>query len=389
VRNASDIHVYERIAENVQSFLSGHSTSAISEYPPLATTLFFWIGYNPFGANFPITWIIALASSVAATALYCRYAMSCRDTVLFLLAMLISFPLLGLEIVFARFDVYVFLLCFLSWRAHAANRHFEAGCFLALAAALKVVPALAIPMLILSTPRQKRSHAWVGLIAAGIVAVLLCWAVLGMTYTLNNVLFFIQYHNERGMLIESMWSGIAMLFTNIAGQISATGFDHLSVTNADMPSVMSVVAKGFLVAFGLLMTLWMFFRKQSEREYGPALIVMLLAFLGLSPVLSPQYFVWVVPLMMFWSLDRLWNRRNIGAALTIGAFAASMAFATQWIFPMHYFDMMEQKNLLTTIILNLRNFSVFAVMPLLLGRKVQFQNTYELQPLSTYFAIGH
>ncbi len=367
VREAADIHVYESIAKNVQSFLNGQTMSASSEYPPLATSFFSWIAHNSLGTDFAVAWLIVLVSAVSATALYTAWFCGLRSSLQFLMAILVSFWLLGDDVVYARFDIYLFLLCFLSWRAHCAQRHVAAGCFLGLATCLKAIPILAIPMLIVSTPKQERMRAVTGLLAAGILAGVLCWATLGIPYTVKNVLYFVQYHHERGVLIESMWSGVAMLFANIAGQMSTTGFDHMSITNTDIPSAVATIAKGLILGFTLLMIVLMMLRRPEKREYGPAMIVLLLGFLGLSPVLSPQFFVWVVPLLLFWSLETLGKGRRIGAALVVGGIGIGMAAGTQWIYPDHYFGMVGQEKLLPTIILNLRNFAVFAAMPMLLG----------------------
>ena len=306
--------------------------------------------------------------SIGLCALYCRIHGNSGDAGLFFAACAISFWLLGKEIVFARFDIFVCLLCFLSWQSHNARRNAESGLFLALAACLKAIPILAVPALLLCTHRSRRGRVVWGIVTGCAIAAALCFALLGVEYTIGNAVYFIRYHNERGILIESMWSGVGMLLAKIAGQTMSTGFDHSSVTNTGIPPGVATLAKVSIVFLWACSVLMLLFSPARRRDYGSLLLVTLLGFLALSPILSPQYFVWVVPLIVFWSFMAFRHGTDRRHAILVGVVGICLAAATNWIFPQHYFDVVDQSTLLAVLMLNVRNLLTVLAIPLLLSR---------------------
>jgi hypothetical protein len=88
-------------------------------------------------------------------------------------------------------------------------------------------------------------------------------------------------------------------------------------------------------------------------------MILLLA-IGFSPVFSPQYVLWVIPTLLVWGLDMM-LRGGIKhpTILWIVALSIAIALLTKWIFPLHYGALLKQKEILHTIVLNVRNLSVF------------------------------
>jgi hypothetical protein len=101
------------------------------------------------------------------------------------------------------------------------------------------------------------------------------------------------------------------------------GSQNLSGTAATLAGVLQTV-----VQVGVLVALWaVFARRQRSREelvrFACAAVV---AFIALGKVLSPQFLIWLIPLV---PLVRRWTAAVL--------FIASLVLTQVW-FPQHYFD---------------------------------------------------
>jgi hypothetical protein len=118
------------------------------------------------------------------------------------------------------------------------------------------------------------------------------------------------------------------------------------------PSVASL-AKALVLA-GTAFIGWQAWRKKHERDFGLLLSVVLVFALAVSPVLSPQYFTWIVPLLFVFLAGRLRSSPLSGRLWGMLLITILLAVLTKWIFPWNY-DALLSQSPLAVIVLNVRN----------------------------------
>jgi hypothetical protein len=279
------------------------------EYPPLglaAIGLAFTLGGTTSGSYQTIFSILMLGLAVATgTAVYwlARRRWSTQSatetTVMFTGLALASLPL-----VIWRFDILPALLTVLALVAYAAHRPGWSGLNLGLGIVAKVYSAFLIPVLGAAMVLERRWRDLVVLVAAAGVVVV---AVLGESFVVagNRMFYFLVYQRNRGVEIESLSGGIAMLSGALQGTATKVSlqFGSMQVDS----SVLSALAKPELafdvvtVALLVLAALFCFRRDiQATGSVQPATIVQytlatLLAVVVTNKVLSPQYIIWLLP----------------------------------------------------------------------------------------------
>lgn len=350
---AMDISVYRDIATRASAHQTDASLHVNSEYPPLATTLF-WIAHSlTQGSDFAGAWLVTIVAAALCAWMYLR-CFSSRDALLLAFVLPFSVLILGHDMVFARYDVFVGLALILSARSHTHRSYAESAAWLSIAIALKIVPVLALPILIAVTPRRHWKALMFGMLCAAAVGIMLSVGVLGVSGVLDNIRYVADYHGDRSVQLESLWSGLSMLQALALGRVIHTGYQNMSVINVDVTHHFVLLAK-MLVVGGLGYLLYRIWKTKQSHDFGALLSVILLWALAVSPVLSPQYFTWVVPLVLVVTLGRCVDKRDVSprAILVIGLTLLT-AYLTKWIFPAHYNDLIGQHTL-PMLMLNLRN----------------------------------
>lgn len=349
---AMDIGVYSSIAARADGLVKGTLTSVESEYPPLATALF-WMAQslNPHG-DFAAPWLVVIVVSSVCAWAYLR-CFSRFDAALFAFVLPVSTVLLGHDMVFARFDIFVCLLLILCVRAHAHHAYAESAAWLSLAIALKIVPVLALPVLIAATPRRHWKWLVFGMACATFVGITLSVGVLGFAGMIDNIQYVLGYHSGRPVQLESLWSGLSMLHALALGRVIHTGYQNMSVINVDVAHQSILLAK-ILVVTGLGYVLYSMWKVGRCRDAGALLSVVLLWALAVSPVLSPQYFTWVIPLAFVVIIGRFFDRGVSPRGIFAIGLTILVAYLTKWIFPANYNALIDQETL-PMIILNVRN----------------------------------
>jgi len=216
---------------------------------------------------------------------------------------------LGAALAPFRFDLFPALLTVLALH-HALKSHPAiSGLLIGLAIAAKLYPLVMVPVFFLhcianqqGTPQQRRRDALrftIAVIAsAGIIFGFMALAVG------NHALDFLRYHQSRGLQLESLSGGfICLLHAFGIGQLriaTSFGASHLIAPAADLLLTWQLPIAAFAFACFLLLC-WR--RRQGEAADSdpPASRLIhntasaLLLFMLLSKVLSPQYFLWLMP----------------------------------------------------------------------------------------------
>jgi hypothetical protein len=212
---------------------------------------------------------------------------------------------------------------------------------LGLGISFKLIPILCVPFLLLSEWRlpdwrKRLAVARVSLFSAAAMPFAIQYAVSG-----PGVFSIFSYHGQRGIQVESLYASLMMLASLVGSKIGiahAHGAYELDGSLAPAMKLLSTIALlGFLLAAGL----WSVFLKSRftrEISYRLACFVPATAVI-LANVLSPQYFIWALPLLILVAIEVIpednLHRWFFGAALL------ATAALTTWIFPYHYFQTPE------------------------------------------------
>jgi hypothetical protein len=358
--NQGDVGLY---LEKAQAFLSGlvPYRDFGFEYPPLALVpmvlpALAW----PFGQltldGYP--WLFAAWSAVLLLALGVVLGLIVRlpgwrpltarpRSVAVRLAIVSAGAALALT---WRFDLSPALLVMVALWAALTGRPGAAGIAVGLGVLAKLyplglVPALAIPWLLpLDVGRLARFAL---AIAATVVLVMLPFAVLAG----GDAFGFLSYQAQRGLQVESIGGGLAVLGGLIAGHPieMSYGFSAVQVEGDFARTWLALLPILTVAGFGLLGLLgWR--RIEWNRTAGsevPARTVVafvtasVLVLLATSKVFSIQYVVWIVPFAALLPRGQLW-------------LAAAAIALTMPIHPLLYRELVNQEAL-PILILNLRN----------------------------------
>ena len=363
IERVADVAHYGSIGQQAMTASLGGDGELQSEYPPLATVLFMVANAVAWGGDVANAWLCVVVVGVMAAAAYARRGLGDTHAWLIPASVAGTAVLAGPEIVFGRYDVLVALSLLLSVRSRALRRYGHAGLFLAVACALKMVPVLLLPaMLATAAPGGRSRLAW-GFVAglAGTIAVTVM--VLGLGPALQNIRYVAEYHGPRAIQIESLWSGMHLAVKALAGQRAAVGTGHLSMNNTELGTGIATIVK--VLVPGLALAASAIAMRNRRRETDTLTLGVLVLAVALSPVFSPQYVVWFLPLLPAWALDRLPDERHRPVLLETGFLGAVIAVATQWVFPLHYPEVIAQETL-ALVVLNVRNGAVLLLAVVLL-----------------------
>ena len=239
-------------------------------------------------------------------------------------------PLLLGSVVLSRFDYWPAALVALALAALLWERTALSALALGAAIAAKLWPAVLVPLAFLWVWRTRGPRAAAGW-AAGVLAVeIACFVPFAV---LSPDGLWASFHSQlaRPLQLESLGSALLIAVHHLAGThltvVTTFGSQNPSGSGVLALSVLSTVASVVAVT-----GIWLLFARgpaTGERlvAHAAAAAAVLLAF---GKVFSPQFLVWLVPLV---PLVR--GRRGLGA----GALLAASLLLTQAWFPRHYWPL--------------------------------------------------
>ena len=243
------------------------------------------------------------------------------------LAAIALFPLLLGNVVLTRFDLWPAALVTGALAALVWGRDRLGFGVLGLAVAAKLYPAVLVPVALAYVWRRRgRREALVclGLLAGLLVLAFLPFLVLapdGVAYSFGRQL-------GRPLQIESLGSAVFLAAHHLLGVDLEMRSGHGSQNLAGLgPAVAGVV----LTLAQLAVLAWIWLRRPGTAEelvrWSAAALV---AFVALGKVLSPQFLIWLAPLVPLVA-----GRRGLHAA----ALLALALVLTQLWFPYRYWDL--------------------------------------------------
>lgn len=373
-RSITDTPVYYDYASRIAEGMVPYADFA-SEYPPAAMLLFSLprlisgSGYSLFVIAFEaemlafscgIVWLLSIAAwrqwqSVG------KVAGTLATYTIFLLC-------LG-SIVELRFDLAAAFLMLASLTCFITDRRMAAWMLLGIGIMTKIVPILIAPLFFISLWRRRLFHEMI----TGPVAMALSAFFISLPFLVaspSGLANAFLYHAERPLQLESSWASPLLLMAKFGGYdvriMNSYGSHNVFASSSDALAQMS----GPITMLVLLTGYWIYLRRSSgddESGWDPALLVRFTAvaiatFIFGGKVFSPQFLIWLLPLIP------LIKGRDRG--LITGLFAAVLLL-TQWEFPARYWELyLLQKHMVVEVAArNLLLGMVLLLMIVSLGRE--------------------
>jgi len=237
-------------------------------------------------------------------------------------------PVLMGSVILSRYDLWPTALTVAALVALWLGSNRTGFALLGLGFAAKAFPVVILPIAFIYVWRSEGRRRALGCLGVFLVAVL-AWFLPFVIASPHGVWASITNQSGRPLQIESLGAAIWLFAHQVTGMhLLHTYFTHGS-DNLDghpelhfarlMSVVQPIVIAGVSVVYAL--------GKPTRERLLVAATAAVCAFIIFDPVLSPQYLIWLVPLVMM-----VPGRRGLAAILLL---AASMALTQVW-FPQHY-----------------------------------------------------
>ena len=339
MHDITDLPVYWGYAARIAQGEAPFTPSFQVEYPPLAVALFRVPGHTGSESLYGIWFNILMGAITIATGAVTAY-IACRlwprggrayvASVLFP----VGVALIG-TIVINRYDVAVALLIAdLPPLPHAGAGTPRPGSCIGMGFALKLTPLALLPLVLLLAGPPRR-WAW-PLVAFGAAAV-----APFLPYVLKSwsgVWHVFQYHLERPLQIESVLGTPQLLGQLLGADWASWAWSHGSHSlvapgvglAADMSGGLTLLAVAAVYLFA-----WLRRRRLRAAPADQALVVLalLLALMTFGKVLSPQYFIWILPAWALVAARDRWIAVLGGLTLAL----------TQAEFPALYWNLLDMQ----------------------------------------------
>jgi hypothetical protein len=270
------------------------------------------------------------------------------------LALVACFPLVLGSVVLTRFDLWPAALVAGALAALVHGRGRLGFGVLGAAVAVKLYPAVLVPLAVAYVwRRQGRREAIVGLgvLAAVVALAFLPFLVLGP----GGVAHSIGRQLSRPLQIESLGSALYLAAHHLLGvdveMRSGAGSQNLHATGTGVTAVLlGVLQTGVLV--------WIWLRRPGTAEelvrWSAAALV---AFVTLGKVLSPQFLIWLVPVVPLVA--------GMRGARASTLFAGALVLTQLW-FPSRYWDLAREFDPVPSLLVLVRDLMLVALLVVLL-----------------------
>jgi hypothetical protein len=309
------------------------------EYPPVA--LVFFALPRLIGASFRWYYVWYQVEVVAAdlVVLVALYAARERDEAPWrLLAPYTALLLAVGPITLHQYDIFPAALTLGAVICHARRRDTAAWVLLAVATMTKVYPVLLAPVFLMLDDRPVRLRVRRAVVVFTVTVLVVLSPLLAIAP--SSLLRMVAFHSERGIHLDSMYSTIAFAARSLGLSIVGIGLTYRS-WNITGPAADLLARAATPILATALIAAYAFIGRHMKRVGGAAVrdlrltatssALVLLTGLVTSKVLSPQYLIWVLPLLPLVVRPRRW--------LVWGPFAV-VGLLTYYIYPLHYTELL-------------------------------------------------
>jgi hypothetical protein len=306
------------------------------EYPPAALPAFLMPallqqepGHDGFARAFAALMAACGVATVALMAVALHVLGASSGRVGAALGFAAVSPLLLGSVVLSRYDLWPAALAAGALAAVLAGRERLGAGVLGLAVAAKLYPAVLLPLVVAWVWRRdgRRAALVVAGVSLGVVAA--CFVPFALLAP-DGVGASLWRQLSRPLQIESLGAAAAIVLHNFGAveveMVGSHGSQNLAGTPGQAVGLLHTVAQGVA-----LLGVWVAFaRGEANRErlvrYAALAVVV---FVALGKVLSPQFLIWLVPLVPL-----VGGRRGLAAS----ALLALALVLTQLWFPFRYWD---------------------------------------------------
>jgi hypothetical protein len=298
-----DVGLYQQYAQQWGSG-AGAYVDFHPEYPPGALPVFLLPLLAGGGADY-VHWFaleMACFDFVSAVLVFQCVKLAARGPLRALLSsMLYTLVTAALyPVLYTRFDLVPGTLVLASVYCLHLRRPATSAVLLGMAGAVKLWPFALVPVWLAWEARRGGGRRlvttglWIG---AG--AVLIALPILPRAGW--QVLSFLQYHAARGIQIETTWSTAALLLgkLGLADVHPEHNFGAFHVAGR-LPSVLATLSMPLTILFALapqVVAIVRGFGKGDDRIVDHALFGAAVGFMIAGKVLSPQFMLWIAPLL--------------------------------------------------------------------------------------------
>jgi hypothetical protein len=229
-----------------------------------------------------------------------------------------------------RYDAVVALSLATAALCASYGRRYLAYAALGFGTAAKLVPALAtLPLAVMRRGAARGYAVFFGVLALFFVPALLFGG--------DNLAASFAYHAERGLQVESLAASVLMMLGEVSGVAFEYGAFEARGRGVELASSASLAVTGALLGVtGFFM--WRAHRREGfgDRAFPRYAAALILAFMLGSKVLSPQYAIWLLPLVPL----------GAGGApgLVLCATLVAACYLTTQVFPVHYGDLLNLRS---------------------------------------------
>jgi hypothetical protein len=241
-------------------------------------------------------------------------------------------PVLMGSVILSRYDLWPTLLTVAAVASIWLGSTRTGFAFLGLGFAAKAFPIVILPIALIHVWRNQSRRRFLECLGAFLVAVL-AWFLPFVIASPHGVWASISNQSGRPLQIESLGASLWLFAHQVLGTHLSVYFTHGSDNlNGHPPLEFARVMSVFqlLVIAGLWITYAI--GKPTRERLLVAATAAVCAFIVFDPVLSPQYLIWLVPLVMM-----VPGRRGLAAT---GLLALAMMLTQVW-FPQHFVQLKE------------------------------------------------
>jgi uncharacterized membrane protein len=322
-----DVHVYQGYAEQLLHGALPYRDVFV-EYPPGAFAVFLpptALGASHYNAAFKTLMAACGIATLVLVALVLAELGASRGRIASAVALLALSPVALGPISLNTYDAWPALLTVLALWLLLRSRDLAGFAVLGLAVSAKVYPLVLVPLAACFVWRRagpRRAAVALAVLLAVAAAVIAPFAA----YAPHGVFESFRSQAARGLQVESMGAAVLLALDRL-GLYHARVVETTGVAGRNLAGgVADAVAATLLVleALAVVAVWWLYARSSDLRGRLPlACAAAVAGFLACTKVFSPQYLVWLLPLVVAG-----------GGAIAIGLAAVALVLAQVWFF--HY-----------------------------------------------------
>jgi len=234
-------------------------------------------------------------------------------------------------IIIQTFDIIPAVMTLAAIYLFWLEKHNASWAVLALGTLTKIYPIVIAPIffIIYFKNRQfKQMRNGAVTFLAVCVITILPFIILGS----GSILNLVSYHTQRGVQIESTYSAIVLVLAKLGLTSVTAGYSFGSLNIVNPTAAVLAKFSTYIMVVSLLIVYWFIYRqvkpgKSQFTRLGAYALLTLATTMATSKILSPQYFVWLIPIFPF--ICGRWRTPILAIFILIGGL-------TYDIFPLHY-----------------------------------------------------